>query len=130
MISHPLQISDAQLRPVVLPSLDELPVGLAGEPERADQAAVKKPEPPSDLASALRRFREDIIMRDLPGSEPGRCILREPMIDAIVHYGLDDAADFHSKITERLRAGTDGRQTRYLQRICDVVAEYAELPSV
>jgi hypothetical protein len=46
------------------------------------------------------------------------------MIDLIVRTGLDDPADFHSKIPEWLRAGTDGRQTRYLERICDVVTEH------
>ncbi len=93
-------------------------------------AAPPAPEPPAiaakpqTLADALRAFREEVIMRDFPGSEPGRCILREAMIDAIVKSGLDEPEDFHNKIPEHLRSRTDGRQVIYLERICDVVAQH------
>ncbi len=83
----------------------------------------------TDLPFQLRRFRDGIILRDLPGSDPARGILRETMIEAIIRSGLDDRADFHGKIPERLRSGTDGRQMRYLDQICDIVAD-AENASV
>ena len=91
---------------------------------------MPEPEPPAlaaqpeGLADALRAFREEVIMRDFPGSEPGRCILCEAMIDTIVEAGLDEPGDFHDKIPEHLRSRTDGRQVTYLERICDVVAQH------
>jgi len=62
-------------------------------------------------------------MRDFPGSEPERCILRKAMVDAIIKARLDDPEDFCAKIPEWLRTKTDGRQMRYLERICDLVAD-------
>ena len=93
-------------------------------------AVPPAPEPPPSaaqsqiLADALRKFREEVIMRDFPGSEPGRCILREAMIDAIIKSSLNDPEDFHSKVPEHLRSRTDGRQVAYIERICDIVAEH------
>ncbi len=81
---------------------------------------------PQALADALRNFRENVIMHDFPGSEPGRCILRDDMIKAIIKSGLDDPSDFHQKIPDDLRTRTDGRQVPYLERIADIVAEHME----
>ena len=78
----------------------------------------------SGVADVLRLFRDDVIMRDLPGSEPNRCILREEVLRVIVGSRLDDPADFHGKVPPRLRAATDGRQVRYIGRICEIVAEH------
>jgi very-short-patch-repair endonuclease len=77
------------------------------------------------LAEALRRFRDETIMRELPGSDRSRGILREPMIEAIVRSELDDPADFLMKIPQNLREATDGRQMQYLHRICEIVSEFA-----
>jgi hypothetical protein len=63
-------------------------------------------------------------MREFPGSEPGRCILRDAMIDAIIKTGLDDRKDFLTKIPEYLRSRTDGRQVAFLERICEIAAEH------
>ena len=80
--------------------------------------------PPRSLAEALRALRQDVIMRDFPGSEPERCILREDMIDIIIKSRLEDPVDFFAKIPEYLRSRTDGRQVAYLNQICDVVAAF------
>ena len=88
----------------------------------AAPAHPPEPVPPPDLVTALRSFRDDVIMRDLPGSEPSRCILRDEMIAKIAEAALDDADDFSTKIPQWLRTRTDGRQVRYLERICDIVA--------
>lgn len=82
-----------------------------------------EPAAPLDLVASLRRFREQVIFRDLPGAEPERCILRESLLREIVASGLDDPADFTTKIPHYLRVGTDGRQMRYLPAICELVAE-------
>jgi very-short-patch-repair endonuclease len=87
-------------------------------------APTRAVDPP--LRDALMVFRDDVIMRDYPGSEPGRCILREEMIELIIRTGLDDPQDFHAKIPEFHRSRTDGRQVPYLEKICDLVARYTE----
>ena len=94
------------------------PVAPAAPPAEAQLVA------PRDLADVLRCFRDEVIKRDLPGSEPNRCILREEMIRVIVGSRLDDPADFYDKIPQWLRAATDGRQVRYLEPICEIVAEH------
>lgn len=79
---------------------------------------------PFTLQDALVAFRDRVIMRDFPGSEPKRSILRDAMIEAIIKTGLDDPKDFYSKIPEYYRTRTDGRQMVYLPRICELVEEY------
>jgi very-short-patch-repair endonuclease len=105
---------------VLPPPLDrpgELPLH-ATPPAPSPQASVG-----TQTVVALRVFRDEVIMRDLPGSEPNRCILREDMIKAIVQTGLDDPDDFHAKIPTWLRSKTDGRQMIYLERICELVTD-------
>jgi very-short-patch-repair endonuclease len=101
------------------------PRGLELEPGGpAREAEPTKTGKPATLQDALVAFRESVIMREYPGSEPARCILRDPMINLIVKSCLDDPNDFHSKIPEFYRARTDGRQMVYLQQICELVEEY------
>ncbi|MBV8521701.1 MAG: hypothetical protein JOY71_06170 [Acetobacteraceae bacterium] len=72
--------------------------------------ALDKREPPPDLASALGELREEAIMREFPGSEPNRCILRDRMIEAIVRSQLDDPDDFCAKTPDGYeRTPTGGR---------------------
>ena len=103
----------------------EHPVPNGEAPHEPVATPDSSPEEEADLTSLLRRFREEVIMRDLPGSEPQRCILRDEMIRAIVFAELDDPEEFHVKIPEWLRTKTDGRQMRYLDQICDIVAGFS-----
>lgn len=103
----------------------EMPVLELGLAPAAEKEVIEAASPRS-LPEALRALRRDVIMRDFPGSEPGRCILREDMIAAIIKSGLDDPEDFLRKIPEYLRSRTDGRQVVYLDRICHVVAAQSE----
>ncbi len=114
---------------------DELPQLRANEPSSNslstndttadhDDQSITCPPVATDIRTALRHFRDHVIMTELPGSDPNRCILRELMIDAIVTSGLDEKDDFTSAIPSKLRLGTDGRQGRYLARICDIVTIY------
>ena len=76
-----------------------------------------------DMATKLRRFRDDVILAEFPGSEPGRCLLRDEMIEVIVRERLDDPDDFAARIPQWLRTRTDGRQMKFLERICDLVGQ-------
>jgi very-short-patch-repair endonuclease len=96
---------------------------------RAPSAPKKSPEAPlfsySDLPATLRRFRDEAIMAELPGSEPERCILRDEMISIFVQEKLDDPDEFTAKVPQYLRTRTDGRQMKYLGRICDLVERHS-----
>jgi hypothetical protein len=90
-------------------------------------ASVHLPPEPS-LEQRLVHYREMTIMRELPGSELGRCILRDRMIDVMVAERLDDPADFTDKVPKGMRESTDGRQMRHLPDICEMIAEAAREP--
>jgi hypothetical protein len=97
--------------------------GAAPEPSAAGYSP-----PGAGLEQRLAHYRETTIMRDLPGSEPGRCILRDMMIEVMVAEWLDDPADFTAKVPRVMRETTDGRQMRYLPDICEMIAEAASHP--
>jgi very-short-patch-repair endonuclease len=75
----------------------------------------------TEVKNSLRAFRESEIIRDFPELDPERCILREIMINKIVDARLDQPKDFTRKIPLWLRERTDGRQMKYLERICSIV---------
>jgi very-short-patch-repair endonuclease len=129
-----VELTDDATAPAAVPAARLAFAGRKASAKEAETTVavppVPEPEPPAPaaqpqtLADALRAFREEVIKRDFPGSEPGRCVLREAMIDAIVKSGLDEPEDFRNKIPEHLRSRTDGRQVIYLERICEVVAQH------
>ena len=94
--------------------------GEAGEPDDAPAAPTVSPEtageapepsadghlpPEASLEERLAHYRETRIMRDLPGSEPGRCILRERMIDVTIAEWLDDPERLHGQGPEGTTGG-------------------------
>jgi very-short-patch-repair endonuclease len=78
---------------------------------------------PDAVRAALVAIRRDRIDVDFPGAEPNRSILRDPMIKAMVDARLDDPAQFREAIPQYLRVGTDPRQLRYLEEICDLIGK-------
>ncbi|MCX7932599.1 MAG: hypothetical protein N2588_08650 [Rhodovarius sp.] len=44
---------------------------------------------------------------------------------SIIAFRLDDPEDFHRKIPLALRSATDARQLRYLDAICEIVAQHS-----
>ena len=111
------------------PSQSELPLRAfpLGELSAGHDENAAESLPSEDLRAALRRFRDEIIMTELPGSDPDRCILRDTMIEAFVTSGIEEKAEFTSLIPLELRSGTDARQARFLEHICDMVAEYSKI---
>ncbi len=118
----------------------------AGEPvvdaashdvQAASAAAVEAPEPiPETVArpgrlsevevrDALRSFRDEVILKEYPGSEPERCILRDIMINKILEARLDEPEQFDEKIPLWLRERTDQRQIKYLGNVCAIVEKLA-----
>jgi very-short-patch-repair endonuclease len=78
-----------------------------------------------EVANALRSFRDDVIFKEYPGSEPERCILRDLMISKILEARLDEPEQFNEKIPLWLRERTDQRQFKYLRNVCAIVEKMA-----
>jgi very-short-patch-repair endonuclease len=57
----------------------------------------------TEVKKRLRAFRDTEIIRDFPELDPGRCILRDIMINKIVESRLDEPKDFTRKIPLWLR---------------------------
>jgi hypothetical protein len=76
-----------------------------------------------ELTRALRGFRQTVIAAEMPDWEPHRSILRDAMIETFVAQGLNDPGDWFTKVPQFLRQGTTASErTRYMDRICDLVA--------
>lgn len=75
-----------------------------------------------EVRTALLEMRQTRVEVDFPGAEPQRSILRDQMIKAMIEGRLDDPEQFRLVIPQYLRLGTDPRQLRYLEDICDVIA--------
>jgi hypothetical protein len=78
-----------------------------------------------EVRDALRSFRDEVILKEYPGSEPERCILRDLMISKILEARLDEPEQFDEKIPLWLRERTDQRQIKYLRNVCAIVEKMA-----
>jgi very-short-patch-repair endonuclease len=78
-----------------------------------------------EVRDALRSFRDEVILKEYPGSEPERCILRDLMISKILEARLDEPEQFDEKIPLWLRERTDQRQIKYLRNVCAIVERMA-----
>jgi hypothetical protein len=74
-----------------------------------------------EARSALRALRDEIILKEFPGSEPERCILRDLMINKILDARVDEPEQFTDKVPLWLRERTDPRQMKFLARMCEIV---------
>ncbi len=96
----------------------------------ADETALEVIRRPGRLSEievrdALRSFRDEVILKEYPGSEPERCILRDIMISKILEARLDEPEQFDEKIPLWLRERTDQRQIKYLGNVCAIVEKMA-----
>jgi very-short-patch-repair endonuclease len=78
-----------------------------------------------EVRDALRSLRDDVILKEFPGSEPERCILRDLMISKFIEARLDEPEQFDEKIPLWLRERTDQRQIKYLRKVCAIVEKLA-----
>jgi len=138
--------ADAAVPPVVVepagPSADvgaEEPVADTApcEVQAVSAAADETPEPTPEIIGkpgrlsevevrdALRSFRDEVILKEYPGSEPERCILRDIMINKILEARLDEPDQFDEKIPLWLRERTDQRQIKFLGNVCAIVEKMA-----
>jgi very-short-patch-repair endonuclease len=102
----------------------------AATPDEIREPAAEVPAAPARLSqievrNALRSFRDEVILKEYPGSEPERCILRDLMINKILESRLDEPEQFDEKIPLWLRERTDQRQIKYLRNVCAIVEKMA-----
>jgi very-short-patch-repair endonuclease len=118
--------------------LDAPGAGAGEQDVRATSTVVQGAPPPApkvarapgrmseiEVANALRSFRDDVIFKEYPTSEPERCILRDLMISKILEARLDEPEQFNEKIPLWLRERTDQRQFKYLRNVCAIVEKMA-----
>jgi Protein of unknown function (DUF4011)/REase_MTES_1575/AAA domain len=107
-----------------------------------DQEDVPKPEPkaagaelpsengsltPTEAMSALEAFREQVIRPAFPEWDARRSILRPAMIETFVQQRVVDPDEWHNRIPQYLRIGTNAAEkNRFLDEICAIIERIRE----
>ena len=82
---------------------------------------------PTEAMSALEAFREQVIRPAFPEWDARRSILRPAMIETFVHQRVVDPDEWHSRIPQYLRIGTNAAEkNRYLDEICEIIERIRE----
>lgn len=68
-------------------------------------------------------MRQERVEVELPGAEPNRSFLPDPMNQAMTDACFDDPTQFREMIPQYLSVGTDPRQLSYLDEICDLTSK-------
>ena len=82
---------------------------------------------PAEATLALEAFREQVIRPAFPDWDARRSILRPGMIETFVHQRVVDPDEWHSRIPQYLRIGTNGAEkNRFLDEICEIIERIRE----
>ena len=85
------------------------------------------PLTPTEAMSALEAFREHVIRPAFPEWDARRSILRPAMIETFVHQHVVDPDEWHSRIPQYLRMGTNAvEKNRFLDEICEIIERIRE----
>jgi hypothetical protein len=116
---------------------DEAPTPEVGAEEQPAQPTTDAgPQERSSLTEAecfeaLRQFRDQVVANEMVDWEPHRSILRDAMIETFVRQRFFEPDDWFDKVPGYLRQGTNPiEKTRYIDRICDIVARLKDGESV
>jgi very-short-patch-repair endonuclease len=111
-----------------LPSVAAVPLELRPQPvleaqTHSAQLDATSPLTEPELVALLRHYRDAVIAPATAGWQSQRSILRDSMIETLVHQNITDPDDWFNKVPTYLRQGTDPTEKRlHLDRICDLVA--------
>ena len=109
---------------------DEGADGGTPEPLAQHDDTLFEGEDPLDEAGAVEAlvaYRETVIRPGAAEWEPQRSILRDGLIETFVKQRLTDPSDWHKRVPQFQRAGTDPKEKReHLERICAVVGRIAD----
>jgi len=76
------------------------------------------------LRNRLIEFRENKIRAAFPDSDPGRCLLRDQMINELVRYRPTEKEHWFRRIPLSLRAGSDSEQVgRFLGEVLQIIED-------
>jgi Protein of unknown function (DUF3320) len=76
----------------------------------------------SEAVAVLERFREQIVKAEMPDWDAQRSILRPAMIETFVQQRVVDPSEWHTRIPQYLRTGTNpAEKNRFLDDICAIV---------
>ena len=78
---------------------------------------------PFDARSALINLREGVIRNEVPDWTLQRSILRDAMIETFVSQRMENAEDWFKKVPPYLRQATNPIEKKYLEDICQIVAQ-------
>ena len=80
-----------------------------------------------EAMSALEAFREQVIRSAFPEWDARRSILRPAMIETFVQQRVVDPDEWHSRIPQYLRIGTNAAEkNRFLDEICEIIERIQE----
>lgn len=112
---------------------------------RVGEANGAKPEPdtthsellsgkgsltPAEAISALEAFREQVIRPAFAEWDARRSILRPAMIETFVQQRVVDPEEWHSRIPQYMRIGTNAAEkNRFLPEICEIVERIRQQPN-
>ncbi len=83
---------------------------------------------PTEAMSALEAFREQVIRPAFSEWDARRSILRPAMIETFVQQRVVDPDEWHSRIPQYLRVGTNAAEkNRFLDEICEIIERIREL---
>jgi very-short-patch-repair endonuclease len=96
------------------------------EPEEAENDAevLGFARPDESLEDALYRFQEEVIQAEFRDTPPGKQLLREEMVEALIRIKPRNHDDFLDRIPIALRMGTEARQGKYLSRVFEVIQAF------
>jgi len=111
------------------PETDVAPAPQAGgeqqpAPPETDAGLLEKSSlTEAECFEALRQFRDQVVGNEITDWEPHRSILRDALIETFVRQRFVEPGDWFDKVPGYLRQGTSPiEKTRYIDRICDIVA--------
>lgn len=85
----------------------------------------------TECFEALRQFRDRVVADEMVDWEPHRSVLRDAMIETFVRQKFLEPDEWFEKVPGYLRQGTNPiEKTRYLDRICDIVARLKDAKDV
>ncbi len=89
------------------------------EKEEADLASLVGVE--ESLSERLRRFDEEVIRRELPGTPEPQRLLRPAMVEALTEYLPTSKWEFQERIPPYLRQATAAAEGQFLERIFEII---------
>ncbi|WP_417430964.1 DUF4011 domain-containing anti-phage protein Hhe [Kiloniella sp.] len=91
---------------------------------RIEQEATLQDIADDKLLTRLKKFDTKIIRTELPNTPIDKQLLRPAMLDALLEHLPGSKAEFLEFIPAYLRTGTSPEESKYLERVLELISEY------